>query len=199
MMTRHTLKSTTKRKYHHDSTMSKVEIMLTTILFHESGYRPLKNFIWKSSANIFVFSSPRLFPTTALWNRKKEVTIPQTLFIKKVLLGKCTGISFVDSTPLQDAKTRESIFTRRSWDSTKRQMFHGWSLGFKLHLICNEREELLNFTLTTGDMDNRKPLEYKPFWNSSMESLLATTCIGKSLFKNCSLTAYSLQPSRNAI
>ena len=35
---------------------------------------------------------------------EKEVAIPLALFIKKVLLGKCTGISFVDSTPLRVCK-----------------------------------------------------------------------------------------------
>ena len=45
-----------------------------------------------------------LFPKVVSYNRfvelEKEVAIPLALFIKKVLLGKCTGISFVDSTPL---------------------------------------------------------------------------------------------------
>lgn len=44
-----------------------------------------------------------LFPKVVSCNRfvklEKEVAIPLVLFIKKVLLGKCTGISFVDSTP----------------------------------------------------------------------------------------------------
>ena len=35
--------------------------------------------------------------------------------------------------------------------------------GFKLHLVCNERRELLNFMITPGDVDDRKPLEYKVF------------------------------------
>ncbi len=39
----------------------------------------------------------------------------------------------------------------------------GWFFGFKLHLICNERGELLNFMITPGDVDDRKPLEYKAF------------------------------------
>lgn len=30
-----------------------------------------------------------------------DVAIPLAIFIKKVLFGKCTGISFVDSTPLR--------------------------------------------------------------------------------------------------
>ena len=39
----------------------------------------------------------------------------------------------------------------------------GWFFGFKLHLICNECGELLNFMITPGDIDDRKPLEYKSF------------------------------------
>ena len=39
----------------------------------------------------------------------------------------------------------------------------GWFFGFKLHLICNECGELLNFMITPDDIDDRKPLEYKLF------------------------------------
>ena len=39
----------------------------------------------------------------------------------------------------------------------------GWLFGFKLHLICNEHGELLNFMITLGDVDDRKPLEYRAF------------------------------------
>lgn len=39
-----------------------------------------------------------LFPLVVSYNRfvelEKEVAVPLALFIKKVLLGKCTGISF---------------------------------------------------------------------------------------------------------
>ena len=31
----------------------------------------------------------------------------------------------------------------------------GWFYGFKLHLICNERGELINFMLTKGNVDDR--------------------------------------------
>ncbi|GAB6982430.1 hypothetical protein JCM15908A_08050 [Prevotella dentasini JCM 15908] len=44
MMAKYTLKPFNKRKYHRDSTMSKAEIMLVMILFHDSGYRCLKHF-----------------------------------------------------------------------------------------------------------------------------------------------------------
>ena len=33
----------------------------------------------------------------------------------------------------------------------------GWFFGFKLHLVCNEKGELLNFSLTKGNVDDRNP------------------------------------------
>ncbi len=34
----------------------------------------------------------------------------------------------------------------------------GWHYGFKLHLIINDRGELLAFKLTSGNTDDRKPV-----------------------------------------
>ena len=39
MTAKYTLKPTRKRKYHRDSMMSKIEVMLIIIFFHDSGYR----------------------------------------------------------------------------------------------------------------------------------------------------------------
>lgn len=33
----------------------------------------------------------------------------------------------------------------------------GWFFGFKLHLVCNEKGELLSFYLTQGNVDDRNP------------------------------------------
>src|SRR3712207_7426715 len=44
MMAKYTIRLVHKRKYHRSSTMSKAEVMLIMILFHDSGYRCLKNF-----------------------------------------------------------------------------------------------------------------------------------------------------------
>ncbi len=106
MMTKYTLKSASKRKYHRDSTMSKSEIMLIMILFHDSGYRCLKHFYQEKVCK----HMRHLFPKVVSYNRfvelEKEVAIPLALFIRKVLLGKCTDISFVDSTPLRVCKNQ---------------------------------------------------------------------------------------------
>ena len=60
----------------------------------------------------------------------------------------------------------------------------GWFLGFKLHLICNEKGELLNFMITPGDIDDRKPLEYKAFIDFIYGKLFGDKgYIGKNLFQ----------------
>ena len=35
----------------------------------------------------------------------------------------------------------------------------GWFFGFKLHAIINHRGELVNLTVTAGNVDDRKPVK----------------------------------------
>ena len=67
--------------------MSKAEIMLIVILFHDSGYRCLKHFYQEKVRRHL----RHLFPKIVSYNRfvelEKEVSVPLALFIKKVLLG----------------------------------------------------------------------------------------------------------------
>ena len=44
MMGKYTLQRVGKRSYHRNSTLSKAEVMVIIILFHNSGYRCLKHF-----------------------------------------------------------------------------------------------------------------------------------------------------------
>ena len=107
-MAKYTFKTERKRKYHRASRMSKAEIMVIMILFHSSGYRCLKHFYLEKVCK----HMRHLFPEVVSYNRfvelEREIAIPLIVFIKKVLLGKCTGISFVY------ARIGGSIFTRHS-------------------------------------------------------------------------------------
>ena len=163
-MAKYTFKALKKRKYHRDCRMSKAEIMTIMILFHSSGYRCLKHFYQEKICK----HMRHLFPNVVSYNRfvelEREIALPLTIFIKKVLLGKCTGISFVDSTPLRVCRNqRISIHKTFKGIAQRGKCSMGWFFGFKLHLICNEKGELLNFMITPGDVDDRKPLEYKAF------------------------------------
>ena len=185
MMKKYTLKSDNKRAYHRDSTMSKSEIMLIMILFHDSGYRCLKHFYVEEVCKHL----RHLFPKVVSYNRfvelEKQVAIPLALFIKKVLLGKCTGISFVDSTPLRVCRNqRIHIHKVFKGIAQRGKCSMGWFFGFKLHLICNEKGEVLNFIITPGDVDDRKPLEYKAFVEFIYGKLVGDKgYIGKNLFQ----------------
>lgn len=185
MMKKYTLKSDNKRAYHRDSTMSKSEIMLIMILFHDSGYRCLKHFYVEKVCKHL----RHLFPKVVSYNRfvelEKQVAVPLALFIKKVLLGKCTGISFVDSTPLRVCRNqRIHIHKVFKGIAQRGKCSMGWFFGLKLHLICNEKGEVLNFIITPGDVDDRKPLEYKAFVEFIYGKLVGDKgYIGKNLFQ----------------
>ena len=159
--------------------------MLIIILFHDSGYRCFKHFYLD-----YVCKHLRhLFPKVVSYNRfvelEKEVAIPLALFIKIVLLGKCTGISFVDSTPIRVCRNQRIHIHRTFKGIAQRgKCSMGWFFGFKLHLICNEKGELLNFMITPGDIDDREPSKYNAFVEFLYGKLVGDKgYIGKELFQ----------------
>lgn len=154
----------TTRKYHRDSILSDAEVITILILFHLKGYRCLKHFYLD-----YVCKHMRhTFPNTVSYSRfvtlQRSVMLPLTIFLKEVLLGKCTGTTFVDSTPLRVCKPQR-IHAHKVFRgiATRGHCSVGWFFGFKLHLICNERGELLNFVFTPANTDDREPLDYASF------------------------------------
>ena len=138
--------------------------MLIMILFHDSGYRYFKHFYLEKVCKRLRHLFPKIVSYNRIVELEREVVIPLALFIKKVLLGKCTGISFVDSAPLRVCKNqRIHIHKVFKGIAQRGKCSMGWFFGFKLNLICNEKGELLNFMITPGDVDDRKPLEYKAY------------------------------------
>jgi hypothetical protein len=174
----------TKRKYHRDGNLSIPEVMTILIMFHNSGYKYLKHFYLNEIAK----NRGDLFPKTVSYNRfvelQKEAMLPLAVMLKKKLLSQCTGISFADSTPLRVCKNQRigqhKVFRGLA---QRGQCSMGWFYGFKLHLICNEKGGLINFMLTAGNVDDRKPLENKSFVKDLCGKLFADRgYISKTLF-----------------
>jgi transposase len=73
--------------------------------------------------------------------------------------GEITGISFIDSTPIEVCCPSRS-YSHRVFEGLvgwgKNSV--AWHYGFKLHLIINDQGELLAFKLTPGNVDDRKPV-----------------------------------------
>lgn len=169
-----------KRRYHRDSRMSSAEVITIMILFHLEGYRCLKHFY----LNEVCKHKRHLFPSLVSYGRftelEKSVMVPFIVFLKKFLLGKCTGISFVDSTSLRVCRNQR-IHLHKVFESLAAR--GQCSMGFKLHLICNECGELLNFMLTPGNVDDRNPLRSKGFVDQIFGNLVGDKgYISKELF-----------------
>jgi len=143
----------------HDS-----EVITILILFHAGQFRNLKHF-YTQYVQTHLKSE---FPRTVSYNRFVElqckVAMPLAVFLKTCCLGKCTGISFIDSTPLRACHIRREKQNRVFKGlATKGQCSIGWFYGFKLHLIINDKGEILDFMLTQGNVDDREPLKNKSF------------------------------------
>lgn len=117
-----------------------------------------------------------------------------TIFIKRVLLGTCTGISFVDSTPLCVCRNQRILIHKTFEGLAERgRCSMGWFFGFKLHLIINDKGEILNFMFTPGNVDDREPLKQGRFLENIKGKLCADKgYIGQALFENLFLNGIQL-------
>ena len=125
---------------------------------------------------------------------KKEVLLPMTIFIKKVLSGSCTGISFVDSTPLHVCRNQRVLIHKTFEGPAERGKYSiGWFFGFKLHLIINDKGEILNFMFTPANVDDREPLKQGKFLKNIKGKLCADKgYIGPALFESLFINGIQL-------
>ena len=83
---------------------------------------------------------------------------------KTCCFGNCTGISFLDLTPIQVCKSKRISRNKVFKDiATTGKSTIGWFHGFKLHIVINDKGELLSFAVTQANVDDREPLKMKVF------------------------------------
>jgi len=138
--------------------LSVSEMMTIVIHFHQVRYRDFKTYY---TGHVAVYLRDE-FPALVSYNRFVELMPRIVGFLVAYLLslrGNCTGISFVDSTPLKVCDNHRihahkvfAGFAQRGKSSM------GWFFGFKLHLIINDQGEILAVNLTPGNVDDRKPV-----------------------------------------
>ena len=136
--------------------MALSEIMTILIMFHLSGYRTFK---WYYQKHVMQHQK-KDFPNLVSYNRFVEIMeyalVPLILYIVRARFVKCSGISFVDSTPIKVCDNHRIRTNRVFSQYAKRgKSSMGWFYGFKLHLIINEQGEILSFCLTSGNVDDR--------------------------------------------
>ena len=154
--------------------MSTSEVITIYMLFHLSGFRCFKHFY------IFYVQKhlQQEFPNTVSYNRFVElmqsVIMPMTMFAKTCCLGNCTGISFIDSIPIRVCKNKRISRNKVFKDvATTGKSSIGWFHGFKLHIVINDKGELLSFAVTQANVDDREPLKNEGFLNQIFGKLFA--------------------------
>lgn len=142
-----------------DRSLTMSEIMTLLILFHQSHYRNFKAYYLEYVVPHLHGEFPNLVSYKRFVDYMPSALIPLCAYLKLCCLGNCTGISFIDSTSL-DVCLNQRIASHKVFAglAERGKTSTGWFFGFKLHLVINDRGELLHITLTPGNVDDRKPV-----------------------------------------
>jgi hypothetical protein len=132
--------------------------MTIVVLFHASSYRNFKAYYTEHVMKRLAWAFPRLVSYGRFVELMPSALVPLCGYLQS-RKGRCSGISFVDSTSLKVCHDRR-IHSRRVFSGCARRgkTSVDWFFGFKLHLVINDRGELLALRLTPGNCDDRRPV-----------------------------------------
>lgn len=144
--------------------MSESEIMTVLVCYHFGTYRTFKDYYLNGIRG----SLKDCFPDAVSYNRFVElmprVFFLMMLFMKLYAFGKCTGITFVDSTMIPVCHNIRRYMNKVFAGLAKEgKGTMGWCHGFKLHLLCNDSGDIITFCLTGANVDDRDDRVWQVF------------------------------------
>jgi hypothetical protein len=140
------------------STLCLSEVMTIITLFHASHYRDFKSYYTGHVMKHLAWDFPRLVSYQRFVELMPSALVPLCGYLQ-TRKGRCSGISFVDSTSLKVCHNRR-IHSHKVFSECARRgkTSVDWFFGFKLHLVINDRGELLSLRLTPGNTGDRRPV-----------------------------------------
>lgn len=134
------------------------EMMTIVILFHQSDYRTFKHFYYYV-CNYLRKDFPKLISYNRFVYLMKNIFVPLFAYLLHIR-GKVTGIAFIDSTSIAVCHNKRIQRNKVFKGLAKRgKTTSGWFYGFKLHLIINDRGEILAFQMTPGNVSDVSMIE----------------------------------------
>lgn len=132
------------------------EIMTILIMFHQVRFRDFKTFYTGFLGVYWHHYFPKLPSYSRFISEMKKAIFPMTLFTQ-LKTGKRTGIYYIDSSclpvcHLKRSKRHKTFDTIAQYGRTS----VGWFFGLKLHVVINERGELIAFKITKGHRSDCK-------------------------------------------
>ena len=150
------LEDSSVKRRNRKGNLSDSEMMSIYLLFHFGQFTSFKHFynqyVCKHLTDLF----PTLISYERFNARQDRILLPLMLYLKYRVLGNSRGINYIDSTLLRVCHAkREKQHRVFKGIAAKGKSTMGWFFGFKLHLIINDKGELLSFYLTKGNVDDR--------------------------------------------
>lgn len=140
-----------KTKRGPESRLTVSEMMTIVILFHQSNYRTFKHF-YEYVCKYLKRDFPNLVSYSHFVYTMKNLFIPLFAYLLQ-RRGEITGIAFIDSTSIDVCHNKRIKRNKVFKGLAKRgKTTSGWFYGFKLHLIINEKGEILAFQVTPGNV-----------------------------------------------
>jgi hypothetical protein len=134
------------------------EIMTIIVYFHQSRYRHFKAYYTEHVCEHMRNEFPNLVSYERFVILMPSVLGPLSAYLK-TLYGSCSGVSFIDSTALEVCDPhRIHIHKVFAGIAQRGKGSMGWFYGLKVHLVINDRGELLACQITPGNVDDRKPV-----------------------------------------
>lgn len=144
------------RKRLRPTQLSRSEMITILIWYHQSHYCNFKSY-YQYYLNEHLKSA---FPNLVSYNRFIElipwIILPLCGFLQ-TCLGKSTGINYIDSISLAVCSNKR-IKNHRVFKGIAAlgKTTKGWFYGFKLHLVCSHKGEILAVKITPGNIDDRE-------------------------------------------
>ncbi|GAA0122317.1 hypothetical protein UT300018_16330 [Clostridium faecium] len=129
--------------------------MAITLYFYLSNYRTFKAYYKQYVSTVLKSYFLKLVSYNRFVKLMQEALIPLILYMKKFRTGKCTGISFIDSTTL-DVYYNKKIYSHKVYKGIVKQSksLIGGFTALNFILLSMIKEEIL-FCLTPENIDDR--------------------------------------------
>jgi hypothetical protein len=141
-----------------DNKMSLSEMLTILIMFHTSYAKNFKFFYKIYVEYLHKNDFPKALSYTRFVALMPKLFMPLNILIH-LLFGEHTGIYFIDSTTIKACHNKRrysnKVFLGLA-KSSKSSM--GYFYGFKLHLVINNKGEIMALKMTRGNVDDRIPV-----------------------------------------
>lgn len=176
-------KDNNKKRRNRSFKLSDSEVIM--ILFHTDQFLNIKHFY----INYVMTHLHKEFPQTVSYipfvELQQKTVMLLVICLNTFCMGACTGVSCIDSTPEKVCHIRREHSNKVfKGMATKGQCSIGWFFGFKLHLIINDKGEILNFMIIQKNINDREPLKQKSFYERIFGKLIGDKgYISQTLFE----------------